>query len=496
MIALRPPRRSATEEHRNLRFRAGCRSATVRRVAGVERQNVVWVVDDSFMDSELAARVLSERYEVEIFRDGATALERLGTGYMPAAIVLDWLMPDVSGLDVIEYIRRELRLARLGILLLTAQQATEQIVRGLAAGADDYLSKPYAPEELRARVDALVRARTLWERVERAEETVRRLLDNHPEGLLAVDPTGEILYGNDKAAVFLATDDVCGRSIDEVVPQLAPSVRRGDRGDIGDFELEGRVLSPSFSQADIGPMNVVLVALRDVTEERRAIARRVDFYSMIAHDLRSPLQAIRLRCELALQGVLREPDQIEDCFQKISAHTTHLVALIDDFLQIGQFDTTREARREPVNIAELLHEAIVMLEPLARKKDIELSVRAPDRADVLGDRARLSQVIANIVGNAIKFTPCSGHVTTELAFADHATVELSVTDDGPGISDEDLPFIFDRYRRASANDQGGTGLGLTIVRQVVDAHAGKVGVVSHPGQGSRFWVRLPCASAP
>lgn len=456
----------------------------------------MWVVDDSRTDARRAAQVLSSSYRVEIFHDAAVALERLASGEAPAALVLDWLMPDVSGIDVVHFIRREPRLERLGVLLLTARQATEQIVEGLSAGANDYVSKPYQPEELRARVAALVRTRNLWARAERAEQTVRVLLDSHPEGLLAVDRTGCILYSNDVAMDFLRSTDVCGRFLEEVLPVLVPSVREGKRGQIHDLEVEGRVLAPFFSEASLDSDRIVLIALRDVTEERRVVASRVDFYSMIAHDLRTPLNAIRLRCELMRQGVFREPEQIQGGISKISEHTTTLVELIDDFLAIGRLERDSVMRMERVDLSLLLRETVELLEPLAKQKRIALSVRTPDRAEVFGDRGRLSQVIANIVGNALKFTPNDGHVDAEVAFADERTVEISVTDDGPGIAPEEIPHVFDRYRRAETGDRvAGSGLGLTIVRQVVDAHEGTVGVSSEPGRGTRVWIRLPRRAA-
>jgi two-component system phosphate regulon sensor histidine kinase PhoR len=293
----------------------------------------------------------------------------------------------------------------------------------------------------------------------------------------------------------LGTSDLCGCSLESVLPELVPSARAGREGPERDLEIEGRVLSPYLSEAILDSDRICLVALRDVTEERRAIRRRIDFYSMIAHDLRSPLHAIRLRCELAQQGVLQSPQQIEESFRKIAEHTTALVELIDHFLELGRMEDEKRIGRERVDLALLLRETVELLEPLARQKQISLSVRAPERAEVLGDRARLSQVIANILGNALKFTPPEGHVDAEVHFAEGDTVEISVTDDGPGIAEKDVPHIFERYHRADSSDRAvGSGLGLAIVRQLVDAHDGTVGVTSKIGEGSRFWVRLPGTS--
>src|SRR5689334_15055204 len=130
----------------------------------------VWIVDDSQLDRERAHRALASA-TVETFSDGSAALERLSEGARPDVILLDWVMPGVSGLEVCRFIR-ENHPGRCGILLLTAHHKTEQIVEGLAAGADDYVSKPWDDAELRARVDALLRNRELVDRAQQAEATV------------------------------------------------------------------------------------------------------------------------------------------------------------------------------------------------------------------------------------------------------------------------------------------------------------------------------------
>src|SRR5437763_537835 len=134
-------------------------------------KRVAWIVDDSRLDAERARQVLSGECSVEIFADGSAALERLAaTTATPDVMVLDWVMPGVTGLDLCRFLRAaEGGYAQVGILLLTTHRNTEQIVEGLSAGANDYLAKPYADAELLARVHALLRTRELLERAKQAE---------------------------------------------------------------------------------------------------------------------------------------------------------------------------------------------------------------------------------------------------------------------------------------------------------------------------------------
>ena len=176
----------------------------------------VWVVDDSGLDAERARRVLCTEYTVEVFRDGSAALERLSGGAVPDVMVLDWVMPGVSGVEVVRFMRAGGGPSqKVGVLLLTVQRDTTQIVEGLSAGANDYLSKPYEDEELRARVAALVRTCELVERLELTQAENRRLLETTPDPLLVVDGSGRLTFVNEQAvSVFGASRDVlCQRSL-------------------------------------------------------------------------------------------------------------------------------------------------------------------------------------------------------------------------------------------------------------------------------------------
>src|SRR4051794_7468512 len=157
----------------------------------------VWIVDDSSVDAERARRVLADHYEVEVFADGSAMLEHLTRHPAPSVVVLDWLMPGISGIEVCRFLRTGgVARPELAVLLLTPQKQTHQIVEGLAAGANDYLVKPYADPELHARVDALVRWNRMVERAHKAEARVAQLLEHAPDPLLGIDSTHAVSYAN------------------------------------------------------------------------------------------------------------------------------------------------------------------------------------------------------------------------------------------------------------------------------------------------------------
>ncbi|HEX2568510.1 MAG TPA: response regulator [Polyangia bacterium] len=475
--------------------------------SGGTRHGVIWVADDSPMDAGRAQRALAKMFHtVEVFPDGATVLEALASRSPPDVIVLDWIMPGISGLEVCEFLRSsrgqgQAGLSGIAVLLLTAHQHPDQVVRGLKAGANDYLSKPYADEELQARVQTLLRSKELLDRVARAEDNVRRLLANAPDALVAVDAQGRLSYANAEAErIFDSTADaLVGRPVTQLLPDLPlrnVNLRAGESFlPLPDITIGQHIYSPTVRLLPADFAASTTIALRDVTEQRHAEARRLDFYSIIAHDLRSPLSAIQLRTDLILRGRrgILSAELIND-IRKIDNNVRSLVELINDFLDLARLEGIGYAiEREPVDLPALLHETLADIQPLIDESQLTVQTLGLDEIiTVLGDRRRLVQVLTNLLSNAVKFTLPGGVITVEMSTTPDA-VEVRVSDTGRGIPADVLPNLFQRYMRAAdrGNKVAGTGLGLMIVREIVEAHGGTVGVESELGQGSTFWFQLP-----
>jgi signal transduction histidine kinase len=460
----------------------------------------VWVVDDSPLDAERARRVLSAECSVEVFRDGSVALERLAGSIAPDVMVLDWVMPGVTGVDVCRFLRSEEGgHPEVGILLLTTHRDTEQIVEGLSAGANDFLAKPYAAEELVARVHSLLRTRQLLERAERAEALSVKLLQMAPDALLAVDAAGSIKFFNEtaEAALAQAGELEIGTPLSQLLPELSRRLQSSKPNEtlhLPDIKIGERTFSPTGRELPAGKTFDTILSLRDVTEVRRRDERRLDFYSIIAHDLRTPLNTIVLRTQLMLEGAHGAlPAGVETSLRKNDKNVRSLVEMIDDFLDLARLDNVRyELKSDSLDLGALLCDTLENLRPQLDARGLRWvnSVEEP-AAFVVGDARRLQQVLNNLLGNAIKFTAEGGTISTGVTRHDR-DIEFSVADTGRGIPSDQLPTLFDRYTRASdAGDSvPGTGLGLMIVREIVEAHGGSVGVESRQGVGSRFWFRL------
>jgi signal transduction histidine kinase len=476
-------------------------------VSGGWTKRLVWVVDDSPLDADRARQALTERYDVCVFHDGSTALEALAAGTTPPAVlVLDWVMPAVSGLDVCRFLRSSRSPApTLAILLLTAHHETTQVVDGLAAGANDYLAKPYAPDELRARVDNLVRSRDLLERVTRTEEHIRRLLATVPDPLLTLDERGVVTYANEEAEQALrgATGGLAGlvgRRVTDVLPGLDLAMIRDAEGGaallpLPDLEIGDEVFAPTARRLPADFAATITLVLRNVTARRRAEVRRLDFYSVVAHDLRSPLNSLLLRTDMLLRGTRGQlPSAAIADLRKMEGSIRTLMALVNDFLDLAQLEgTAYRGGLELVDLGSLIEQAIEDVQPLVDASRLTIDYKPPSfDAAVSGDRRRLTQVLSNLLSNAVKFTPEGGSITVK-ATERQGQIEVAVTDTGRGIAPEVLPNLFQRYMRAidPSRPVAGTGLGLMIVREIVEAHGGSVGVYSKPEKGSTFWFSLP-----
>lgn len=211
-----------------------------------------------------------------------------------------------------------------------------------------------------------------------------------------------------------------------------------------------------------------------------------------AHDLRTPLTRMRGGAELALRSgdsaTLKEA--LADCVEESDA----ILAMLDGLLDVAEAESgTLKLRLEDMDARELLDEAVELYGPSAEEKGLRLRAEGPGGLSLRADRARLRRAVANLVDNAVKFTPRGGSVVASASRAD-GTIALSVRDDGPGIPESDLPRVWDRlFRGDRSRSERGLGLGLSLVKAIVEAHGGRASVESRPGEGSAFSLSFPAA---
>ena len=315
-----------------------------------------------------------------------------------------------------------------------------------------------------------------------------------PRALAEVAKIGESMAPYLKEACERCTGLVVPLADDEGVLGALILLRSPGQGAFGDEEAAharamGDLLSVAFRRALV------------MEEERRArgdaetaVRTRDEMLSIVSHDLRNPLHTVGMSSSFLLDVLPSDDEMVRKQLAIIKRSTDSMNRMIEDLLDITRIETGRLAVEcSVVQVPILLEEVEGMMRPLAERAGLRLECRAGDGLPTLyADRDRLVQVFSNLVGNAIKFTPEGGTVTLS-ADSTGSAVCFQVADSGAGIPAEHLPRLFDRFWQARRTDRRGLGLGLPIVKGIVEAHGGHVEVASTPGAGSTFSFTLPAA---
>lgn len=255
--------------------------------------------------------------------------------------------------------------------------------------------------------------------------------------------------------------------------------------------------SPASQQRD--ECAGVVTIMRDVTKEKEIAEMKSDFVSSVSHELRTPLSSIKAYIEMLIDGEAQDEQTQAEFYNIIQSETNRLSRLIDNILNISRIESGMvKIQREFIALPSLVREAVDILQPQARAKRIELNEEpCPLYFQVFADRDMILQALLNLIGNAIKYTPEGGQVDVSCAVDEHAKLaSASVRDSGVGISEDDLPHLFEKFYRVQNHKKmaKGTGLGLNLVKHVVETvHGGTVHVKSEPGSGSVFTFDLPIA---
>lgn len=265
----------------------------------------------------------------------------------------------------------------------------------------------------------------------------------------------------------------------------------------GDFSDEDRLLFNVL--ATRATAMIEQHRLRDLAEQRaaeaqRAVRARDEVLSIVSHDLRNPLSVI-VTASTLLHQAAENPTQVRSKTAVIQRAAARMTRLLGDLLDVSRLEAGGLVlERTPCGVVTLVQEALNQQRPLAEEQGVHLvSDLATGLPPVLADRDRLLRVFANLLGNALKFTPRGGTITIRAA-AVGAFVHFAVEDTGAGISPEHLPHLFERFRQANAGAREGVGLGLAIVKGLVEAHEGRVWVESQVGIGSTFLFTVPVAA--
>lgn len=480
------------------------------------------VIDDEEIIRTGCQQILEmQGYEVDLAADGKEGLQKIQK-HDYDLVLTDILMPEMDGmqlLDAIDQLEKE-----VVIIVITGYATIENAINAGRKGAYDYLPKPFNPDELLAKVergldhrDHLLEVEKLREERDRnllecSNERARTLtiINSMNEGVLAVNRQLQVVLMNPAASriMRLSEGSVIGRTVQKIVrnPQLRESIIDSIEKvaeQLGSTRLEFDTVYGRTIQASITPIVDeqnqcigTVAVLIDITEEKKIEKMKSDFMSYVAHELKAPLGAIEGYLNLIIDGVTDGNTEKErDMIQKSRDRAHSLIALINDLLDLSRADRKKSLKEMvSLNVGDILQETIDFYKNRADAKSQTLNVSiADDLPPIRGNKEDLSRLFANLVSNAIKYTPDQGEVSIGANCTD-SHVRVEVTDSGIGISPEAQKHIFDEFYRApNALDQkiSGTGLGLSIARKIAEDHHGYIDLQSEEHKGSTFRVTLP-----
>jgi len=476
-----------------------------------QRDLILLALDDSQSLRLMERALQAVDYEVAIAPDWK-GLEKILDESSPALLLI---AEHFSGRNGIEIAEAELeRFPTLPILLFAETDTTGTIKAVLRASLSGYIYPPLHTDDIVDAVNrSLARARHLgdWIRREvkrttsslekRAQiseserDKLEAIIANIEDGVIVLDQEHKILFMNRIAReTFDLSADSIGRPILHVIqnPDLQAFLLRTTKSPIKYHELnfdDGRILN---AQQTSIPHIGTAITIHDITYLKKLDQIKTEFVHTVSHDLRSPLTAVLGYTELVSRvGPLNEQQQ--EFLGRIQASVQSITTLINDLLDLGRLEAGFDTRRESVQLESVFQYSFDMLGSLITQKNLHLEKNIASNLPALrANPIRIRQMLDNLLGNAVKYTPKEGTIRVSIRTEDHQLI-FEISDTGPGIPMDEQSRIFEKFYRASnvLESSKGSGLGLAIVKSIVESHQGRVWVESTLGHGSTFIVVLP-----
>jgi len=488
----------------------------------IDRARIL-VVDDELGIREGCRRALeAEGYEVDAAEDGRTALQKTGEAAYDLLLV-DLMMPGIGGMEVIR--RVQSIDPDIITVVITGHATIETAVEATKLGAYDYLPKPFSPEALAAVVKRGLEKRFLRleakklheEREQQLLELVnersklRTIISAMADGVLVANREERLVLWNASSIKMLKSRgfDVAGEPLEYYIKNnaLIEAVKEVLASEDKDFSMISREIpagdGKTVLMANVAPVRDengevlgAVAVLRDITQLKEIDAIKSQFVSMVAHELRAPLAAIKGWLEVVVSGEAGDDEeQNRKWLERARDRADSLLALVNDLLEINRMEAGKIAQKmEPVQIREVIAKIVEFMKPDAESRKVEIRLDiAGDLPPVQADVRDMEKLFTNLISNAIKYNVEGGSVIIRgKKEGTHAC--FMIEDTGIGISPENLSQIFDDFFRADdkrIRKITGTGLGLTIAKKIVDSHFGRIEVKSEEGKGSVFSVFLP-----
>jgi signal transduction histidine kinase len=480
----------------------------------------VLVVDDEKVVRDGCSRVLTGKgFQVLTTENGQQAMETLAQESVDM-ILLDLKMPVMSGEEVLE--KTSIQYPDIPVIIITGHGTIDTAVECMKRGAYDFITKPFQIDEFLLTINRAAEKRRLEQRARQfQEENVRNLYDLNLEksrlktiinymanGVMVNNRNLEVVLHNPALMRLLEISEEIENpiSVNRIIDdESLISTLYGIQADGGSEQESisqeikaGRRVLRAISAPALSPDKEIVgtvTVLEDITAFKQLDEMKSDFVNMVAHELRSPLTAIRQQNSVVLEGLAgplqqKQMDFLGRGIKKIDT----LLELINDLLDIAKIEAGQHVQHQiPIDISQIIEDTVQLMEPKATEQNITINYSCKNMQPIQADPQSIEEIFNNLITNAINYSLDSGRVAvTAECLGEY--MEINVADTGVGIPPEELPKIFDKFYRVKhpkTRQVMGTGLGLAIVKGVVEAHHGTIDVESVPDRGTTFRILLP-----
>ncbi len=506
------------DNHRPASVSSGEPASLRQMIQDVQFKPRVLVVDDEQRIRDACQRMLSdEGCEVRVADNGEAGLGMIQQSHFDI-VLLDLMMPGLSGIDVLTDIKA--RHPDTVVIVITGYATLEHSIETMKKGAFDFLSKPFSPRQLRVVITKAIEFIRTLQDIATEKSRMRDMIDTLRDGVLTTDHQKKIALSNPAFLRMIGVHQqkVIGNEISKVIKEptvLAMIDKAIDQPQDTYAEITEEVTVPRGNDQEDIIIGIRCIPFRDrlnrnlgtvtvfhdITALKKQDKLKSDFVSMVAHEIKSPLNSILMQLKVVLDGLAGDlTDKQREILERSSLKLTSLTELSTELLDLAKIESGLiNQDREAMNLAPLVREHVDLYQAQADKKSISLTLRPQDEdIQVVANRNNMEEVLSNLISNAIRYTPEQGRVEA-WADQDDEYVRLYVEDTGFGIPEDALEQIWDKFFRVKNEKTrfiNGTGLGLAIVKRIVDGHHGSIKVDSQVDRGTRFTIRLPKTAYP
>lgn len=335
-----------------------------------------------------------------------------------------------------------------------------------------------------------------------ARKFVSDVIEGLPIGVIVIDAHAAIMLANRPAVEITGlssadTDAIAltGRKLVDALQRFKGVGGRDLARTDWSVNHSGEVLAPDGSRYWLACQQLVddgrsgaVIALTDISELRETEAQREELLRFLSHDMRSPLASILALIELRKESAEQSNDN--ERFEEVKRYARHTLSLAEEFLQLAYATSSKPVEFDLIDLNHAVELGVDLVRPLAHERQVAIHLQLPEAAVIRGNHNLVGRMLANLVHNAVKFTPVGGAIEISVARQNDEWL-CRVCDNGEGISPEDLPDRFQPYRRVLGDKRKGTGLGLSFVFVVVEKHGGRIDICGQPGRGTEVSVHLP-----